>query len=247
MYDGRALHAFHQCIFVVRVTCLTSIACCTNWQRWLKQMRKILFKALFVDPLVRLSVPLSVHTCNCAFACSLARPLAPSVSLWIRLFLSVCLQVRVCRSVVHPCVPFILRLFLCWFLRFFTLLSPIHLTIFQSVQEFVDQCPPCLNCCLCLSPSSCLSFAYQAGWLPGCLAASLLLAVYLAGCLPRGQLSDWASATKTIAGSPYTSGEYNYQNSFRNLVCNVNRIKCLSIRFGNSMFSWKWKNRKVFW
>ena len=40
-----------------------------------------------------------------------------------------------------------------------------------------------------------------------------------------------------MACFPYTSAEYNYQNAFRNLVCNVNGNSCLSIRFGNLMFA----------
>ena len=42
---------------------------------------------------------------------------------------------------------------------------------------------------------------------------------------------------KLMVGFPYTPTEYNYQNAFRNLVCNVNRRNCFSIRFGNSMFA----------
>ena len=45
---------------------------------------------------------------------------------------------------------------------------------------------------------------------------------------------------------PFKSAEYN-QDAFRNLVCNVNRINCLSFRFGNWVSAWRWKNRKVFW
>ena len=42
-----------------------------------------------------------------------------------------------------------------------------------------------------------------------------------------------------MTSSFYTSVEYNYQNAFRNLVCNVIRSNHLSIRFGNSMFARK--------
>lgn len=42
-----------------------------------------------------------------------------------------------------------------------------------------------------------------------------------------------------IAGFSYTSAQYNYQNSFRNLVCNVKRSNCLAIRFEDSIFAWK--------
>ena len=40
-----------------------------------------------------------------------------------------------------------------------------------------------------------------------------------------------------MAGFPNTSAQYNYQNPFRNLVFNVNRNSCLSIRFGSSIFT----------
>ena len=43
----------------------------------------------------------------------------------------------------------------------------------------------------------------------------------------------------SMTSSPYTSAEYNYHNAFRNLVCNVSRSSCFSIRFGNSRFAWK--------
>ena len=33
---------------------------------------------------------------------------------------------------------------------------------------------------------------------------------------------------RPMAGSPYTSAEYNYDNAFRNLVCNVSRRKLSS-------------------
>ena len=35
-----------------------------------------------------------------------------------------------------------------------------------------------------------------------------------------------------MAGSLYTSAKYNCQNAFQNLVCNVNRGSCRSIRLG---------------
>ena len=49
-------------------------------------------------------------------------------------------------------------------------------------------------------------------------------------------------SSELMAGSLCTSAEYSYQGAFRNFECNVNWSNCLSIRFGNSMFTWKWKN-----
>ena len=36
-----------------------------------------------------------------------------------------------------------------------------------------------------------------------------------------------------MAGSLYTSAKYNYQNAFRNLVNNVKRSSCLSMKMKN--------------
>ena len=56
---------------------------------------------------------------------------------------------------------------------------------------------------------------------------------------------------ETVVGSPHTAGEYNYQNAFQDLVCNVNSSNCLAIHFGNPIFAWKKKKKKktcnVFW
>ena len=68
-----------------------------------------------------------------------------------------------------------------------------------------------------------------------------------ASCSSPGPFpSVWALRGQTtevlrMASSVYTSAEYNLQNALRNLVCTLNRSSCLSIRFGNSMFAWKWK------
>ena len=48
-------------------------------------------------------------------------------------------------------------------------------------------------------------------------------------------------AARWMDCSSNTSAGYNYQNAFRNLICNVKRSNCLSIRFGNLVFAWKWK------
>ena len=49
----------------------------------------------------------------------------------------------------------------------------------------------------------------------------------------NSDVSEWL----LMAGSPYTTAEYNYQNAFQNLVWDVNWNNCLSIHFGNSIFA----------